>query len=368
MRIGVPKETKDREGRVSIAPAGVAELASAGHEIIVETQAGARSGFPDSEYVNAGARLGNAEEAWGADLVVKVKEPLEPEYHFLRGQILFTYLHLAGVPRALTDALLTSGTTAIAYETVENAAGALPLLAPMSGVAGHMATLMGAHYLAKANGGRGTLLGRVMDRSYGRVLVIGDGVVGLHAAKAATGLGAHVAIAGRHPERVPELRSTISDDLEFVPSESGAIAAYVRDCDLVVGAVLLRGARAPYVLTEAMVSTMPEGAVIVDVSIDQGGCVETARPTSHSNPVYVANGVVHYCVTNMPGAYPRTSTLALTTATEPFVRRLADRGLDALRDDQGFAKGLNTADGHLRYLAIAEALDSVHAYRTWPDT
>lgn len=367
MRIGVPKETKDREGRVSVVPTGVTELVDAGHEIVVETKAGLGAGFIDSEYVDAGARLGSAEDAWAADLVVKVKEPLEPEYRFLRGQILFTYLHLAGVPPGLTDALLASGTTGIAYETVENTTGALPLLAPMSGVAGHMATLMGTHYLAKANGGRGTLLGRVLDHAYGRVLVIGDGVVGRHAARAAAGLGTHVAIAGRHRERLPDLMRDISADLLFVPSEPGAIAACVRDCDLVIGAVLRRGARAPYVVTEAMVAEMPEGAVIVDVSIDQGGCVETARPTSHSDPVYVAHGVVHYCVTNMPGAYPRTSTLALTAATAPYVRRLADRGLAALRDDPGFAKGLNTADGRLRYLAVAEALDRVDAYREWPD-
>jgi alanine dehydrogenase len=367
MRIGVPKETKDREGRISMAPAGVTELVAAGHQVIVETRAGIGSGFPDSEYVHAGARLGDAEDAWGADLVVKVKEPLAPEYRFLRGQILFTYLHLAGVRPELTETLLDSGTTAIAYETVENAAGALPLLAPMSGVAGHMATLVGTHYLAKARGGRGTLLGRVLDQSYGRVLVIGDGVVGRHAARAAAALGTRVAIAGRHPGRLPDLRRAISDDLEFVVSEAGAIAEHVRECDLVVGAVLRRGDRAPYVVTEAMVTEMPEGSVIVDVSIDQGGCVETARPTSHSDPVYVAHGVVHYCVTNMPGAYPRTSTLALTAATGPYVRRLADRGLTALQDDSGFARGLNTADGHLRYRAVAEALGRTEAYRDWPD-
>jgi alanine dehydrogenase len=299
---------------------------------------------------------------------VKVKEPLESEYPYLRGQILFTYLHLAGVAPELTEALLDSGTTAIAYETVENAAGALPLLAPMSGVAGHMATLMGAHYLAKKHRGRGTLLGRVLDQSYGRVLVIGDGVVGRHAARAAAALGTHVAIAGRHPDRLPDLRRAISADLEFVLSEPAAIADYLRECDLVVGAVLRRGARAPYVVTEAMVADMPDGAVIVDVSIDQGGCVETARPTSHSDPVYMTHGVVHYCVTNMPGAYPRTSTLALTTATSPYVRRLADRGLAALRDEPGFARGLNTEGGHLRYRAVAEALGRTEAYKDWPDT
>lgn len=367
MRIGVPTETKDQEGRVSMVPAGVAELVVAGHEVIVEAHAGMGSGFADSEYIHAGARLGRTEEAWGADLVVKVKEPLEPEYRFLRGQILFTYLHLAGVPLGLTETLLDSRTTAIAYETVEDTAGSLPLLAPMSGVAGHMATLMGAHYLAKARGGRGTLLGRVLDQSYGRVLVIGDGVVGRHAARAAAGLGTRVAIAGRHPDRLRDLKRAISDDIEFVLSGPSAIAEHVRESDLVVGAVLRRGARAPYVVTEAMVTEMPEGAVIVDVSIDQGGCVETARPTSHTDPVYVAHGVVHYCVTNMPGAYPRTSTLALTTATGPYVRRLADQGLEALRNDPGFARGLNTADGHLRYRAVAEALGRPNAYREWPD-
>jgi alanine dehydrogenase len=367
MRIGVPRETKDQEGRVSLEPAGVTQLVAAGHDVVVETQAGVESGFTDSGYADAGGHLGSADDAWATDLVVKVKEPLESEYRFLRGQILFTYLHLAGVAPQLTETLLSSGTTAIAYETVENVTGALPLLAPMSGVAGHMATLMGTHYLAKTRGGRGTLLGRILGQAYGRVLVVGDGVVGRHAARAAAALGAQVAIAGRHPDRLPDLRRAISDDIEFVLSEPEAIAARVRECDLVVGAVLRRGARAPYVVTEAMVATMPEGAVIVDVSIDQGGCVETARPTSHSDPVYVTHGVVHYCVTNMPGAYPRTSTLALTAATGPYVRALADRGLDVLRDDPGFARGLNTAGGHLRYLAVAEALGRTDAYRPWPD-
>ena len=367
MRIGVPKETKDQEGRVSMVPAGVAELGAAGHEVVIEAHAGMGSGFTDSEYVNSGARLGSTEEAWDVDLVVKVKEPIEPEYRHLRGQILFTYLHLAGVSPRLTETLLASGTTGIAYETVEDASRTLPLLAPMSGVAGHMATLMGSRYLARIHGGRGTLLGRVLDQSYGRVLVIGDGVVGRHAARAAAALGAHVAIAGRHPDRVPDLRQTISPDIEFVLSEPGAIAEHVRECDLVVGAVLRRGDRAPYVVTETMVADMPDGAVIVDVSIDQGGCVETARPTSHSDPTYVAHGVVHYCVTNMPGAYPRTSTLALTTATGPYVRRLAAQGLAALRDDPGFAKGLNTSDGKLRYRAVSEALGRADAYEDWPN-
>ena len=367
MRIGVPKETKDQEGRVSMVPAGVIQLVAAGHDVIVEAHAGEGSGFADTEYVHAGARLGDTAETWDADLVVKVKEPLKSELPYLHGQILFTYLHLAGVAAELTNTLLDSGTTAIAYETVEDGAGAFPLLAPMSGVAGHMATLMGAHYLAKKHGGRGTLLGRVLDQSYGRVLVIGDGVVGRHAARSAAALGTRVAIAGRHPDRLLDLRRAISDDLEFVLSEPRAIADCVRECDLVVGAVLRPGARAPHVVTEAMVADMSDGAVIVDVSIDQGGCVETARPTSHSDPVYVAHGVVHYCVTNMPGAYPRTSTLVLTTATGPYVRRLADRGLAALRDDPGFARGLNTADGHLRYRAVAEALSRTDAYRDWPD-
>lgn len=362
MRIGVLKEIKDRENRVGVTPAGAAELSQSGHEVLVERGAGTGSGFDDAEYTQAGVQLADAKTAWGADLIVKVKEPLEAEYPFLRDQIVFTYFHLAGVTPTLTRALLESQTTAIAYETVEDAEGRLPLLAPMSGVAGDMAITVGNHYLATQNGGRGMLLGKVLDQSFGRVLVIGDGVVGRHAARTAAALGARVVIAGRHRDRVPQLKEEISQELEFVLSDMEAIGARARESDLVVGAVLLRGARAPYVMTAEMVAAMRPGSVIVDVSIDQGGCIETSRPTSHSDPVYVEHGVTHYCVTNMPGGYPRAATMALTTATLPYARRLADAELEALRGDPGFAKGLNTNRGRITCRPVAEALDQLAAY------
>ena len=357
MRIGVPKEIKDKENRVGLTPGGVSALVDAGHEVIVEHQAGDGSGYTDQEYLKRGARLASAGDAWGAELVVKIKEPLAAEYDWLKGQIVFTYFHLAGVARDLTDTLLDSGTTAIAYETVEDAAGHLPLLAPMSGVAGTMAVPIGNYYLARFNNGRGTLLGRVLGERFGKVVIVGDGVVGRHAAAAALGLGANVCLAGRHAERVARLRAELSDELEFVVSTPQNLAAAITDADLLIGAVLSPGARAPHVITAAMVASMPAGSVIVDVSIDQGGCIETAHPTSHSDPVYVTSGVTHYCVTNMPGAYPRTSTIALTNATLPYVLRLGADGLDALRRDPGFAKGLNTYQGCITYAPVAEALD-----------
>jgi alanine dehydrogenase len=364
MRIGVLKEIKDRESRVALTPTGVAQLLAAGHAVLVERGAGLGSGFADGEYAAAGAHLVDAAAAWGANLILKVKEPLESEYRFLSGQIVFTYFHLAGVTPSLTQALLDAKTTAIAYETVEDSQGRLPLLAPMSGVAGSMAPTIGNYYLAKFNGGRGMLLGRVLGQAFGRVLVIGDGVVGRHAARTAVAMGTCVTIAGRHHERLPELHREVSDRFEFIVSEPEAIAAAARMSDLVIGAVLVRGARTPAVMTKPMVAAMQPGAVIVDVSIDQGGCVETARPTSHSDPVYVEQGVIHYCVTNMPGAYPRTSTVALTTATLPYARRLADRGLAALREDPGLAKGVNTHAGTITCRAVAESLGRTDVYRT----
>jgi alanine dehydrogenase len=364
MQIGVLKEIKDRENRVALTPAGAAQLMAAGHAVLVERGAGLGSGFADGEYAAAGAHLVDAATAWGANLIVKVKEPLESEYRFLSSQIAFTYFHLAGVTPSLAQALIDAKTTAIAYETVEDGEGRLPLLAPMSGVAGSMAPTVGNYYLAKFNGGRGMLLGRVLGQSFGRVLVIGDGVVGRHAARTAVAMGTRVTIAGRHRERLPELHREVSDGFEFIVSEPEAVAAAARASDLVIGAVLARGARTPTVMTRPMVAAMEPGAVIVDVSIDQGGCVETARPTSHSNPVYVEQGVIHYCVTNMPGAYPRTSTVALTTATLPYVRRLADRGLAALREDPGLAKGVNTYAGAITCRAVAEGLGRTDVYRS----
>ena len=363
MRIGLIKEIKDKENRVGLTPDGVRRLMQQGHEVRVERDAGLGSGFSDQAYAQAGADIVTTQQAWDGDLVVKVKEPLAGEYPYLRDQIVFTYFHLAGVAPALTETLLERGTTAVAYETVEDAHGRLPLLAPMSGVAGNMAVTMGAYYLAKPNGGKGMLLGAVLGHAYGKVVVIGDGVVGRHAAHAAAGVGAQVIIFGRHPEREQALQKDISAALRYRVSEPEGIAQQLRDADLVVGSVLIRGAKAPRVVTEKMVAAMQPGSVIVDVSIDQGGCVETSRPTVHSDPVFVAHGVTHYCVANMPGAYPRTSTLALTTATLPFVERLAANGIDALRTDAAFAKGVNTIAGFVACEAVAQALGMQARYR-----
>jgi len=363
MKIGVPKEIKAQENRVALTPAGARALSREGHEVLVERGAGAGSGFSDADYAAAGALPGDAAAAWDSELVLKVKEPVAQEYALLREQLLFTYLHLAGVAAELTDALLAANTTAIAYETVEDPQGRLPLLAPMSAVAGNMAVTVGNYYLARFNHGKGMLLARLFGERYGKVLVIGDGVVGRHSARIADAMGAHVHIAGRHPDRVPELQREISADLRFVLSEPGNLAAELRDADLVIGAVLQRGARAPRVVTEEMVRGMQAGSVIVDVSIDQGGCIETAHPTTHSAPVYERHGVIHYCVTNMPGAYPRLSTLALTAATLPYALRLAAAGSDALRTDPGFARGVNTHAGHITCRAVAEALGRVDRFR-----
>ncbi|RYU59006.1 alanine dehydrogenase [Methylolobus aquaticus] len=363
MKIGVPKEVKDQEYRVALTPDGAAALVAAGHAVFIEHSAGAGSGFDDAAYVAAGAKLGTAEEAWAAALVLKVKEPLVSEYRFLGTQTVFTFFHLAGVDPALTEALLRAGTTAAAYETLEDAAGRLPLLAPMSAIAGNMASQMGAYYLARFNGGRGTQLGKVMGRSYGEVLIVGDGVVGSHAARTAIGLGAEVTVVGLDPLRGTELAKELGDRLHYRIYDPAVVADKVRMADLLIGAILHKGARADSVVSESMVRSMPPGAVIVDVSIDQGGCIETSRPTSHSDPVYVRHGVIHYCVTNMPGAYPRTSTLALTHATLPYVLRLAAEGTGAFRYDAGFAKAVNACGGYVTCRAAAESLGISDRYR-----
>lgn len=363
MKIGIPKETKIEENRVALTPDGAKALVASGHDVVVESGAGAGSGFPDGAYQAAGARTATVDAAWDADLVLKVKEPLEPEYDRLRDNILFTYLHLAGVTPSVTERLLRAGTTAVAYETVEDESGRLLLLAPMSAVAGDMAATMGSYYLAEFNGGKGMLLGKVEEQTFGKVVVIGDGVVGRHAARTAAALGADVYMAGRKPQRAADLAQEISPDLTLFFSEPDAVARELENADLVVGAVLLPGARAPRVVTEHMVRRMEPGSVIVDVSIDQGGCVETARPTTHTNPVYVEHGVIHYCVTNMPGAYPRTSTIALTNATLPYALRLAGEGIEALRADPGFGKGLNTYRGHITLEPVARDLGMMERYR-----
>ena len=365
MKIGVIKEIKNNENRVALTPSGAQALYQAGHAVLVQNGAGLGSGFTDEAYLAAGAQVVAVDQAWDADLVMKVKEPLESEYAYLKEQMLFTYFHLAGVPKALTEALLAQKTTAIAYETVEDVQGKLPLLAPMSAVAGNIAITVGNYYLAKFNRGNGTLLGAILGKRYGKVVIIGDGVVGRHAAKAADGMGAEVFICGRHRERASQLKQEISSHLHFFVSEPDSLETHLTDADLVVGAVLRRGDKAPYVVTEEMVRRMQAGSVIVDVSIDQGGCVETSRPTSHSEPIFEQHGVIHYCVTNMPGAYPRTSTLALTAATLPYAMQLAEKGISALREDQGFAKGLNTHNGSLTCKPVAETLGLMSQFKEW---
>ena len=356
MQVGVVKEIKNSENRVALTPAGAQRLVAGGHTVIVEEGAGLGSGFVDAAYTSVGAQLGSGGDAWASDLVVKIKEPLEREYPYLRDNTLFTYLHLAGVSPALTDALLRAGTTAVAYETVENASGELPLLAPMSAIAGNMSVTMGSYYLAKFNGGSGTQLGSVLGESNGEVMVIGAGAVGQHAAMTAAAMGARVRLFGLRRDKFDGNPRLAELGVDFIDSSPDTIAQAIPEMDLVVGGVLLAGARAPHVVTEEMVKTMRSGSVIVDVSIDQGGCVATARPTSHSDPVYVEHGVVHYCVTNMPGAYPRTATLALTARTLPYVEQLAASGEDALRADPGFARGVNTWQGKVCYEPVAQAL------------
>jgi len=366
MKIGLIKEIKTRENRVGLTPAGAEALTAHGHQVYVEQDAGLGSGFADSAYQQAGASIVSTAEAWNQTLVVKVKEPIAAEYPYLKGQMVFTYFHLAGVPWGLTEALLAGKTSAIAYETLEDAHGRLPLLAPMSAVAGNMAVQMGCHYLAAHNGGKGMMLGSVMGERYGKVLILGDGVVGCHAARTAIGLGAHVAVAGLLPEKGEQLRRDIAPEIDYFISTPAAIAEHLQDTDLLVGAILMPGARAQHVVSAAMVQTMQPGSVLVDVSIDQGGCIETAHATTHDDPVYVQAGVIHYYVSNMPGAYPRTATLALTHATLPYVLKLADQGLDALSEDSGFAKALNTYQGYITYKPVAEAFGVLDKYSRYP--
>ncbi|HZP06223.1 MAG TPA: alanine dehydrogenase [Terracidiphilus sp.] len=358
MIIGVPKELKDNEARVGITPAGVKALTEAGHDVLVETQAGALSGFPDEEYQNAGAEMvGEAGYVWGkSEMVVKVKEPIESEYVFFReGLVLFTYLHLAPLP-ALTDKLLEAKVIGIAYETVRISNGMLPLLMPMSEVAGRMSVQVGASYLEKERGGRGILLGGVPGVPPAHVTILGGGIVGTNAARIALGFGAKTTLIDMNLNRLRELEDIFGGRLYTLASNSYNIAHATREADLVIGGVLIPGATAPKLVTRAMVSQMKPGAVIVDVAIDQGGCVETARPTSHSNPSYTVDGVVHYCVTNMPGAVPHTSTLALTNSTFPYVLRLANLGARAaIQKDAGLAEGLNTWLGTLTHGGVAES-------------
>ena len=357
MIIGVPKEIKDNEYRVAMTPGGVKQLVEHGHEVVVQSTAGDGSGFSDASFAEAGARIvSTAAEAWAAELVVKVKEPQPSEYAFLRPDLtLFTYLHLAA-DEALTRAMMDSGVTGIAYETVELANGHLPLLTPMSEVAGRMAVQVGAYYLERMNGGRGKLLGGVPGVRPCDVVIIGGGVVGSNAAQIALGMGANVVIIDLNHDRLRYLDEVYRGRLTTISSNPLTIAEAVKRADLLIGAVLVKGAKAPRLVTREMISTMKPGSVVVDVAVDQGGCIETSHPTTHSNPTFLVDGVVHYCVSNMPGAVPRTSTYALSNATLPYIVRLADRGtLAAVKADPALAKGVNTYQGHITYEAVAEA-------------
>lgn len=359
MMIGIPKEIKNNENRVSCTPAGVYSLCKAGHQVIVETMAGAGSGFSDEEYKDAGAMIASVKEVFQkADLIVKVKEYLPSEYHYLReDQMVFTYLHIAN-DSDFAKALVESKTTAIAYETVQNAKGGLPLLTPMSEVAGRMAVQVGATMLQKNNGGRGLLLGGVPGVFPAEVVVIGGGIVGLNAAKIACGLGAIVTIFDINAERMGYIDDISGGTIHTAYNNEYNLRRALKTADLVIGAVLVPGAKAPKIVTEDMVKTMKQGSAIVDVAIDQGGCIETSdHITTHDDPYFERYGVLHYSVANMPGAVPRTSTMALSNATLPYLLKLADQGLDALKKDSGFMLGLNTYKGHITYQGVSEALD-----------
>jgi alanine dehydrogenase len=358
MKIGLPKEIKDNEYRVGLTPAGVNSLVNAGHTVFVQRSAGEGSGFTDDQYVTAGGKiLDTADDVWGeGDMIVKVKEPIQPEYARMReNQLLFTYLHLA--PEfELTKQMMERKVTGVAYETITDRHGHLPLLTPMSEVAGRMSVQVGATYLEKMNGGRGILLGGVPGVPAANVVIIGGGVVGTEAAKMAVGLGARVTIIDKNLERLRELDDIFLSKVQTLASSHYAIAEAISHADLVIGAVLVVGAAAPKLITRDMLKLIPHGAVLVDVAVDQGGCFETTHATTHSNPTYYEEGVLHYCVANMPGAVPRTSTFALTNATLPYALALANKGFEqAIRDDAGLQEGVNTYAGKLTYDAVAES-------------
>lgn len=370
-KVGIPREVKNHEYRVAITPAGVHELVQGGHEVFIEDNAGLGSSIPNEEYVAAGATiLPTADEVWAtADLLLKVKEPIASEYHRLRkGQTLFTYLHLAA-DKAGTDALVASGTTAIAYETVQLANGALPLLAPMSEVAGRLAPQVGSYHLMRPAGGRGTLPGGVPGTHPAKCVVIGGGVSGWHAATIAIGMGYDVTLLDRDINKLREADKIFGNKIKAIASNAFELEKAVLDADLVIGAVLIPGAKAPKLVTNELVSRMKPGSVLVDIAIDQGGCFEDSRPTTHAEPTFEVHNSVFYCVANMPGAVPNTSTYALTNATLPYIVELANRGWkEALQRDASLAKGLNVHEGQITYGAVAEAfglpaisLDSVLA-------
>ncbi|MDH6216712.1 alanine dehydrogenase [Streptomyces pseudovenezuelae] len=358
VKVGIPREVKNNEFRVAITPAGVHELVRGGHQVVIERGAGLGSSIPDNEYVSAGAHiLETADEVWAtADLLLKVKEPIAEEYHRLRkDQTLFTYLHLAA-SKECTDALVESGTTAIAYETVELPGRALPLLAPMSEVAGRLAPQVGAYHLMRSAGGRGVLPGGVPGTQPAKAVVIGGGVSGWNATQIAVGMGFHVTLLDRDINKLREADRVFGTKVRAIMSNSFELEKAVLEADLVIGAVLIPGAKAPKLVTNELVSRMKPGSVLVDIAIDQGGCFEDSRPTTHAEPTFMVHDSVFYCVANMPGAVPNTSTYALTNATLPYIVELANHGwVEALRRDAALAKGLNTHDGKVVYKEVAEA-------------
>ncbi|WP_018353219.1 alanine dehydrogenase [Longispora albida] len=363
MKVGIPREVKNHEYRVAITPAGVHEFRRAGHEVYIEAGAGVGSSITDAEYVAAGATiLPSADDVWAAgDLILKVKEPIAEEYHRMReGQVLFTYLHLAA-SKECTDALVTQKVTGIAYETVELPDGSLPLLAPMSEVAGRLAPQVGAYHLMRPAGGRGVLMGGVPGVHAAKVVVIGAGVSGKHAATIALGMQAEVSLLDKNIARLRQADEIYRGHLQTVASNAFEIEKAVLEADLVIGAVLVPGAKAPTLISNELVSRMKPGSVLVDISIDQGGCFEDSRPTTHADPVYRVHDSVFYCVANMPGSVPHTSTYALTNVTLPYALDLANKGWkDALRSDRSLALGLNTHDGHITYGPVAEAHGTAH--------
>jgi alanine dehydrogenase len=356
MIVGVPTEIKTREYRVGINPGGVHSLTRAGHTVLIQRGAGLGSGISDEEFVRAGGRIVSSDaEAWSADMVMKVKEPLPAEYKFFRpGLVLFTYLHLAAVPD-LTRALVETGVRAVAYETIQRADGTLPLLRPMSEVAGRMSVQVGATYLEKERGGKGILLGGVPGTRRGHVVILGGGIVGASAARIAVGMGAQVTVLDVSHERMTYLEDVFGTGIETLYSNPSNVARAVRDADLIIGAVLVPGAKAPTLVDEALLSEIEDGSVVVDVAVDQGGCISTCRPTDHDHPTYIVDGVVHYCVPNMPGAVPYTSTFALTNVTTRVAELICEHGiLEATRRNSAIAKGVNTWDGKCTLLPVAQ--------------
>jgi len=360
MIIGIPKEIKNSENRVGMTPASVQEMTRRGHEVCIQKNAGEGSGFQDEEYIQAGARiLDTIEEIYGvAEMIVKVKEPIEPEYILIKeNQLLFTYFHFAS-SEALTRSMIDSGSICLAYETVEKADRSLPLLIPMSEVAGRMAVQNGAKYLEKPMGGRGILMGGVPRVKPAKVLILGGGVVGTQAAKMAAGMGADVTLMDINLDRLRYLADVMEKNVYTEYSNKYNIQRAIREADLIIGAVLIHGAKAPHLITREMLKDMHPGTVLVDVAVDQGGCIETCRPTTHEDPIYVIDGIVHYCVANMPGAVPYTSTIALNNATLPYVIQRADKGWEqAVRENRELLLGLNIVRGEIVYEAVAEAFD-----------